>query len=111
MEFSISIFSFDDIIGKNLNIFNSNLIHNNKLDVILKARILDININKYKFRIFSIIIFKENKIILYLIFKINTFFCHLKYYSRLIKGPYSNLINFTTQIKVNNKYNIKKIII
>ena len=46
MEFSISIFSFDDIIGKNLNIFNSNLIHNNKLDVILKAKIIDINISK-----------------------------------------------------------------
>ena len=28
-------------------------------------------------------------------------------YSRLINGPYSNFTNFTTQIKVNNKNNIK----
>ena len=30
-------------------------------------------------------------------------------YKRFTKGPYSNFTNFTTQIKVNNRYNIKKI--
>merc|ERR1712189_151507 len=33
------------------------------------------------------------------------FFC-----KRFTKGPYSNFTNFTTQIKVNNKYNIKNVI-
>ena len=28
-------------------------------------------------------------------------------YKRLIKGPYSNFTSFTTQIKVNKRYNIK----
>jgi len=32
------------------------------------------------------------------------------YYNRFTNGPYSNLINFTTQINVINKYNIKNII-
>jgi len=46
IEFSISTFSFEDIIGKNLNIFNSNLIHINNLDVTLKDIIIEINIKK-----------------------------------------------------------------
>jgi len=46
IEFSISTFSFEDIMGKNLNIFNSNLIHINNLDVTLKEIIIEINIKK-----------------------------------------------------------------
>jgi len=29
------------------------------------------------------------------------------FYKRLIRGPYSNFTNFTTQIKVNNKYSMR----
>ena len=34
-------------------------------------------------------------------------FQFLKTYNRLIRGPYSNFTNLTTQISVNNKYNIR----
>lgn len=40
------MFSFDDIMGRNLNMFNSNLIHNNKLEDTLNEIIIDINIKK-----------------------------------------------------------------
>jgi len=46
IEFSISIFSFDDITGKNLNIFNSKLIHISKLEFTLKEIIIEIIIKK-----------------------------------------------------------------
>ena len=46
IEFSISIYSFEEIIGKNLNIFNSNNIHIRKFEFILKEIKIEINIKK-----------------------------------------------------------------
>jgi len=46
MAFSNSKFIFEDIIGKNLNMFNSNLNHIKKLELILNDKIIEINIKK-----------------------------------------------------------------
>ena len=57
--------------------------------------IININIKKLDFKSTENNKYIKNKIIKKII------------YRRLIKGPYSNLTNFTTQIKVNSKYSIK----
>lgn len=46
IEFSNSIDNLDEMIGKNLNIFNSRLIHIKKFELILKEKTIDINNKK-----------------------------------------------------------------
>ena len=46
IEFSSSILILEEIIGKNLNIFSSKLIHIKKLELILKDKTIDIKSKK-----------------------------------------------------------------